>query len=451
MSEPAARTDRLSERLTALLAQLRDVRGSESLNAFRFTVVNGTANVVPYRQAVLFEKGAGGRIRIHAASGASKAERNAPYVAWMRKVVARVLKGRNEARSLSLTAEDLPAKLAAQWEEWLPPFALVVPLAQPDGRFTAGLLIARERPFSTADGEILQHLAEGYAEVWRRWRRPMRSVGLVQALRTVRWVAVLAALIVIGLIPVPKSSLAPAEIIAADPSIVRAGVDGVIDELLVKAHEPVTRGQPLFHLDETRLRNQRDVARGALQVAEAEYRQAATQAVGDQRSKLRLTVLKGTIERKRAELNYVTTLLERVNVLSPAEGIVLIDEPDEWVGRPVRIGERLAMVADPRRVRIEIRLPASEPAMFTAGARTELFLNVDPDNALQARLSHVGYQAQPDAAGVMAYRLEAELEPGQKTPRIGLKGVARIYGEETRLAWLLFHRPYVVVRQWLGW
>lgn len=450
MSGPAPKGDRLSERLTALLAQLRAAREADTAQAFQFTVVNGTANVVPYRQAVMFERGAG-RVRIQAASGATRAERNAPYVAWLRKVLVHVLRRQKQSAPTVVSIDDLPPKLARQWEEWLPPFALLVPIAQPDGRFNTGLLLMRERPWSTADGEILQHLGEGYAEVWRRWRRPLRAFSFAQALRSVRWVALAAVLVVVGLIPVPKSSLAPAEIVAAEPAIVRAGVDGVVDGVSVEAYQRVRRGDKLFWLDETRLRNQRDVARGALDVAEAEYRQAATQAMGDQRSKLRLTVLKGTIERRRTELAYVSSLMQRLDVLAPADGIVIIDKPDEWIGRPVRIGERMALVADPGKVEIEIKLPASEPSMFDIGARTELFLNVDPDTALPAKLSLVGYQAAPDTGGIMTYRLIARLDDAGSPPRIGLKGVARIYGEDTRLALLLFHRPYVVVRQWLGW
>ena len=50
----------------------------------------------------------------------------------------------------------------------------------------------------------------------------------------------------------------------------------------------------------------------------------------------------------------------------------------------------------------------------------------------------------------MAYRVTAQLVDTNNTPRIGLRGTAKIFGEEVRLFFYLFRKPVIFVRQTLG-
>ncbi|MGZ7234485.1 hypothetical protein ACXWOU_09525, partial [Streptococcus pyogenes] len=81
--------------------------------------------------------------------------------------------------------------------------------------------------------------------------------------------------------------------------------------------------------------------------AEAEYRQTAQQALTDPRAKAQLAVLTGRIEEKRTEVVYGSEQLARARVLAPRDGIALFDDPSEWIGRPVAIGERIMRIAAP--------------------------------------------------------------------------------------------------------
>ena len=103
----------------------------------------------------------------------------------------------------------------------------------------------------------------------RGWRRP----GL--------WAA--CALLAAGAIPVRLSVLAPGELVAAQPAVLRAPLDGVVAQIHVQPNQIVKQGQPLFSLDEAQIASRLQVAQQALSTAEAEYRQFAQMALGDPR------------------------------------------------------------------------------------------------------------------------------------------------------------------------
>ncbi|MNJ03472.1 hypothetical protein D3C73_1637900 [compost metagenome] len=65
-----------------------------------------------------------------------------------------------------------------------------------------------------------------------------------------------------------------------------------------------------------------------------------------------------------------------------------------------------------------------------------------------AQLERAAYEAQTTAAGQLAYRLDATFV--EASPRIGLRGTAKLYGERAPLAYYLLRRPLAALRQGLG-
>ena len=76
---------------------------------------------------------------------------------------------------------------------------------------------------------------------------------------------------------------------------------------------------------------------------------------------------------------------------------------------------------------------------------------VDPLNPREATLKYASYRASPAADGVVAFRLVAALNDADTTPRIGLRGTAKLHSEPVSLGFFLFRRPLGTVRRWLGW
>jgi len=216
------------------------------------------------------------------------------------------------------------------------------------------------------------------------------------------------------------------------------------------ANAVVAEGDLLVTLDGRELSARLEIARQQLAVAEAELRQARQQAVFDDRSRARIAILEGRREQHAAEAGFIEDTLARIRMTAPRDGIAVFDDPDDWEGRPVALGERIMRIADPKAQALEIHLAVSDAIVLEPGSEVRLFLNIDPADPVPARLVRAGYRASPTPEGVMAYRLRAEFAADDPRLRIGLRGTAKLHGEETRLVLYLLRRPIAAARLWLG-
>ena len=369
--------------LVQLGKRARHVATAQELS---FVMVNETNALVPYRQAVLWRREASGRGGVVAISGSAAVERNAPITHWLNRVLARLDSDTTEAPR-PVGAADLPAALGEEWAEWLPAHALWVPLALDPAHVLGGLLLAREQPWSDGERHIISELADSFAHAWvgflggRRRSLLARLWGGRKYLR----IAVAAAVIGAMFLPISLSALAPAEVVPFRPTIVRAPLEGVVDHFAVAPNAPVKEGQTLLELDPRAIQNKLEVAGKALAVAEAEYRQAAQEALFDEKSRAKLTVLKARADQRRTDVAYAQSLLDRIHVNASRDGLALFEDPNDWIGRPVTIGERLLEIADPTQGELEIWLPIADAITLKPGAEVEFFLNIAPGSPCTRR------------------------------------------------------------------
>jgi hypothetical protein len=432
--------------LSLLLGLIQRARRAATADEIAFLMVNETIMLAPYRQALLWRDGAG----IVAASGIAVIDRNAPFIQWANLVGRTIHHGLE--RPVKLTADDVPDVLAADWGQFLPPHGLAVPLSTPACGRAGLLLFARDDPWTEAELLFIGEAAETYALAWAPYLRIGAFRTLARRWRRVRgrhWLAA-AALLAVALFPVHLSVLAPGEVTARDPAVLRAPLEGVVEHVLVTPNQPVQAGQVLFELDTTTLRGKLDVARKALETARAEQEQAAQQAFFDPKAKAQLGVLAGHIEERRADVALLSDQLARSRVVAPRAGVAVLDDPSEWAGRPVAVGERVLAVADAHDTEIEAWVAPGDVIELPDQAPVTLFLNVDPLHPVHAALRYVGYETMMRPDGTLGHRLRASLDAGQARPRLGLKGTVRLDGERVPLAYWLLRRPLAATRQVLG-
>jgi len=438
--------------LGTLVQLLKRARQAETEQELAFIIVNETHNLVPYRQAVLWRRDREGRGKVMAISGGAVVERNAPFTLWLNRALSR-LDAQPADGPQPAGAHDLAGALGEEWAEWLPAHGLRVPLMLGPDRMLGTLLLAREQPWGDGERHILQELADGFAHAWASFmggrRRPLlaRIWDRHAAIKIAIAVAAFAAL----WLPITLSALAPAEVVPLKPTIVRAPLDGVVDHFAVQPNAPVKEGQLVLELDPRAIQNKLEVAIKALGVAEAEYRQAAQEALFDDKSRAKLSVVQAKADQRRADVTYAQSLLDRIHVTATRAGLAIFDEPNDWIGRPVTIGERLLEIADPNEAELEIWLPVADAITLKPGAEVEFFLNVSPGAPLRAKLRQASYEATVSPAQLLGYRLKATLDDPAHTPRIGLRGTAKIYGESVTLFYYLARRPLAAARQFLGW
>ena len=463
MSEADAQVSGPFQSLATLLDLSRRARLAASAREVGFLLVNDSHALAPYRQAALWLAGEG----VYTLSGLVQVEANAPYALWLTQV-CRHLAAQEEGPTRTITASDLPPDLTQDWGEWWPAHALWLALPGVPGAVTAdalsgGLLLVRDALWTDQEQVLLREWADiGWhafaaqhrprVAFWRGIFKRMQGQVVGQPDRrwwqqpALRWAALAVVVLVL---PVRLTVLAPGELVPAHPVVIRAPLDGVVDVFHVQPNQVVKKDQPLFGFDEALIQSRLEVAAQTLSTAETEYRQTSQQALTDAKSKPQLAMLTGKIEEKRAEVDFLQDQLTRARVLAPQDGVALFDDPTEWIGRPVAVGERIMRIAAPSDVEVEAWLPLADAIALPVGSAVSLYLNASPLFAVTAQLRYMAHDAVQRPDGSFAYRVRATLEAPTEH-RVGLKGTAKLHGAWVPLIYWVLRRPLATVRSTLG-
>nr|WP_217505405.1 HlyD family efflux transporter periplasmic adaptor subunit [Pseudomonas corrugata] len=418
----------------------RQTRAARNPAQLSYSLVNDGQALFGFRHAALLIAG-----KVQAVTGVSAVEPNAPFVAFVEQAVAQLFKQGvlNQARVIA--ADGVSEAVQADWRSLSAAQVFWLPLIDHKGLVFGGLWLARDQPWTPAEQVLLSQLGDTYSHAWLALqpRKPWR----------LRWtrkrqVALVAVLLLGLLVPVRQSVLAPAEVVPLGGQVVAAPLDGVIAEFMVKPNQAVKNGDLLLRFESTSLKAQADVAERALDVAEAELKANSQRSFADAESSSKIDLLAARVEQKRAERNYALELLKRSEVRAERDGIAVFADVERWLGKPVQTGERLMEIADPSQAELRIELAVGDAITLAPGAQVALFLDSDPLQRHVAWLERSAYEAQPTAAGQLAYRLDARFDAA--APRIGLRGTAKIFGDRAPLALYLLRRPLAGLRQSVG-
>jgi multidrug efflux pump subunit AcrA (membrane-fusion protein) len=295
-------------------------------------------------------------------------------------------------------------------------------------------------------------LAGAYAHAWEALvpaaGAPMKTVRRFLSKSGVS-LFVLACLMGLSLVPVPMSAIAPAEVVATDPMLVTAPIDGVVGELPVAPGTWVKKGTPVVRFVDVKLRNDVEAARRSRAVAAARYFKVMQSAMATQKDTQDLATAKAEMDLANAELVSATELLERSVVLAERAGLLIYSAKSEWIGKPVGTGERLMEIGDPASTHIQIELPVSDTITLRPDAPVSLFLDSDPLTAIAGKLTRTSYRPTQTAEQQLAFHVQATFNDGIAR-RIGVRGVAKISGDDVPLWLYLFRRPVTAIRQRIG-
>lgn len=431
----------LAERVFAQFLQLEhQARAAKNIDSLAYALANDAQGLFGYRHAALLIAG-----KVRALTGVSVVEPNAPFVAFVENAASQLLAQGRSAQAQVIHADLLDKQSLADWQSLSAAAVFWLPLLDKQQQPFGGLWIARDQPWTDAEHVLLAHLGDAYSHAWlalqpgKPWRLRWPRKKIIGAL--------LAAVLLL-LLPVRQSVLAPAEVVPLGGQVVAAPLDGVIAEFLVKPNQAVSKGDILLRFDATSIKAQADVAERSLNVAEAELKANSQRAFADADSSARIDLFAARVEQKRAERDYARELLARSEVRAERNGIAVFADAQRWIGKPVQTGERLMEIAAPDQAELRIELAVGDALDFKSGTEVALFLDSDPLNRHAAHLQRIAYEAQPTSSGQLAYRLDAEFT--EVPPRIGLRGTAKLFGERTPLALYLLRRPLAALRQTIG-
>jgi Barrel-sandwich domain of CusB or HlyD membrane-fusion len=428
-------------------------RAAKTVAELNFIIANETYQLMPYRQAILWDVGANKSTRLKMVSGLAKLTDDSPNTVYLKRL------GRELAKRLGddgeyLTADDLKGSLAKDWSEWLPDYLLSFTIKDPQGNVRAIIGFALIEAADDQQQEWLIRLLGTYGHAWGALAGPLRKGRQGWWRRpAVMWGAGLLALAAL-FIPVRLSVLANAEIIPLDAMAVAAPMDGVIKQFHVTPNQLVKKNDLLISLEDTTLRNRKEVAIKQLAVAKADALSAAQKAFQSEQSRSELATLNGRVAEREAEVMAVDEAMSRVEIRSPRDGIAVFGDVNDWQGKPVVTGERIVQLADPKDAGVLVWLPVADAINLEPGAPVRLFVQVAPLKPLNGKIVQTSYQVSLSPDGIASYRLRARFdelnEQELAIARIGLKGTAKLYGERASLGYYLLRRPLATLRELTG-
>lgn len=430
--------------LQVLLSIEGDALAAEDILSLKHIAVNKPRSLLKIGHVIWIHR-EGNSIRLDAISSQSQLDRTTPFAQWM-------------TTELTSRARDKTLDTEAEWRfenrsdesSITYPFshAYFVPFS-PNPK-AGGLLFTRDEAFKDNEKPKIKRLAQIFGVTASALGQKKRS-RMTPKKRTYFY-GTLIALGLISLVPVPMTTLAPAEIVAQNPYVITAPVDGVVEQILVPPNTLVEANTPLVRLVDTTYKNEYYLAEQEQFVADAKLRQASLTSFIDNKAKREIAVAQAEKTMASARQNYARDRLSKTVIKTPTSGLAIYSDPTDWAGRPISTGETIIKIADPARVLLRIDVPLTVGETLQKESRVRMFLDSNPIEPIEAELVSASFYAQPTPNGQMAYEAYAALDLSDldNLPRIGTRGVAKIYGESAPLGFWLLRRPITIARQFLG-
>lgn len=429
-----------------------EARQCADLESLKFAIVNATRKLAGFDEAFLVEPGPLGAWRITHASGVHKLDRHVPLVQLLEGWLGRTAVNEgalSDAKLYDVVTDAEAFGLDARALRF--PHALWLPIKGRSGAILAALVALKAETWRPQAMSLLIPLAGAYGHAWEALtpkRVTHRSRALGYLTRTRLAGGVMAGLALAAIVPVPLSSIAPAEVVAREPGSVTSPIDGVIADILVSPGVMVKKGTPLLTFVDVDLRNSWELARSRKAVAEAKHFKDVQSATATQKGIEEVAISKAELDVAASELAYAEELMRRTILKADRDGIVIYSSKSDWIGQPVKTGERIMELGNPQKTEIKIELPVSDALTLSQGGDVALFLDGDPMTAVAAKITRANYRPTVNPQSQLVYTVHAGFIEGSR--RIGLRGVARVSTHDVPLGFYLLRRPIAALRQRFG-
>jgi hypothetical protein len=426
---------------------------SQNRKELTFRILNRTVELTRYQRACLFDLSSN-KPKLLGVSGQSAIPADSELAATLRELTGglaapqtpKILAATDFAEALRPQFTALSDRTRGVDVLWL---AIVI-----GERPAAGLWLERWGGESWREPELalLAPLAVGYAIAWDKCGR--------LAVDPAKWTKTLTGkralwtfLVVLALAASLRISLrvaAPCEVAPKNPFIVTAPLNGVIEEVFVRPGQPVEKNARLFAYDKRVAMEDLKIARQQVQIIQSMLNRSNMQAFLDPKARAEASLLELKLNQEKTRLELAEQNVAKLEAVAETAGLAVIDDPGEWRGRPVSVGEKVLSIVDPGQTKVRIYLPIDDNVPFDADKPVAVFLNAAPESELHGKLVFVSQNVTVSPHGVPCVLAEADWSADEKPPRIGLQGTAVVYGKSVSLAYWLLRKPLALARKTLG-
>lgn len=423
--------------------------------AVTFIIVNDTIELFPYDRAILWlleDK----KPKIAGISGLINLQdsQSGPIIEEKLAILLNCIE--NPTKYQILEEKDF-LKQREIWDEfneeldaqiiWLPIFY--------ETHLIAGLWVERwadkkKIPLPEHFVEMLNHkLMPGYGLALERFSSHLKKIK--KKLKTRKyWPILLGLFLALTFIKVPLRVVAPCEVVPKEPIVVTAPLEGVIEKIIVDTGDIVQEDALLANYEIRSLQHDLSVAEKELETAQAEFDRQSTLALDDPKAQTELSISKYKLERANLVLDYAKYKAGRLQIKAPHGGIVMINNPEEWQGKPVKIGEKIMTIGDPDDTRIHMWIPESDNITIDYSKPVKVLLSIYPTTSFRAKIIYIASESSLSDKQVVSFESEADWIDIPPEVKIGLRGTAILYGENVSLFYYIFRKPWNTIRTVIG-
>jgi hypothetical protein len=413
---------------------------------------------VNYSQGVLLTTDLREKYKVVAISDISVVDSTSPYVQWLEDVIDDLNKN-EKSKDIFIVdiKKDLDEINFKSFSDFAPSNVVYIPLKNLKENIETNYIFVlfKEEKWAENDILMLKHLSSSLAY----FLFAMRSCGFLQTLKRIslknKYFKIgLVVLFALMFLPVRLSVLAPLEVEAKNPYVVTSPLNAVIEEVKVFPNDKIRKEQLLVKFDDVDFNNSYLVAKRTLDVANAELFSTKQSSFFDPKQKSQISQLENQVKLKEAELSYAKEQLDKTKIYAKEEGVAIINNPNDWKGKPISTGERIFLIAKPENIELKIMLPVSDAIFLEENATVKAFFDNDPTNSWSAKIKYISYKPELTEQNVLSYKITANFDDIKENgyiPSIGLRGTAKIYSKKVTLFFYLFRKPITSVRQWIGW
>ncbi len=425
---------------------------SENIKELVFRILNRSVGFCRYDRAALWDMRSK-RPKLLGVSGQSAPAKNSELLARWSEIVG-ALKAPREETVLRPEAlpEDKGRTLRALSDSPHRPNILWAPIFARK-RLIAGIWVERwnGQAWHEKDIKLLKSLLVSYGAVWDKLERKHPVRNFAKRLGKSRML-LLPAAVMAGMffVQAPLRVVAPCEVAPKEPVVVTAPIEGVVAKVSVHPGEEVKAGDTLFTYDSRVVMEELKVARQQVEIVQSNKVRVSRQAFWDAEAKAEIEILSLKEKQEQAMLRVAEYKASKLEVLAEESGRVVLDDPNEWRGKPVVVGQKVLMIVDPEKTKLRIWLPADDNINFDPDKPLTVHLNAFPERSLEGRLVYEAGDVSVNPEGVPSVLAEADWTESPEKIKMGLQGCATLYGRNVSLAYWVFRKPWAWIRKVVG-
>lgn len=261
-----------------------------------------------------------------------------------------------------------------------------------------------------------------------------------------RYAGIAAAVLFCALmVPSPYRVSCTARLEPVARRYVVAPFEAVLENTLVRPGDVVDKNEGVARLDGREVRWKLASVEAKLAQAVKRYDAALAELKPSEAELARLEAEQLRLERRQLQRHQ-----EQLQIRSPIRGVVLSGELERAEGAALTTGQTLLEIAPLDEFLVEIEVPDDQLRFVEVGRSISLKLDAFPGRKWKGQVQRVRPLGEiRDQKNVFIAEVRLENRDGELRP--GMKGRAKITGPIRPVGWILFHRPYEAVRQWIGW